>query len=502
MPPTGRYYGKTVRLDLDTPMQALKPKAATDLVMRPGKGKGNGTPPRRGTRKGPYPSPKKTPTKQRGVVSRMAANRMAPRGGSNVSLSTKAPEYSDAFGRVARATKRGKKDKYAVFSRRGVVFTTETRGIVQDKDCVYLGHADMPVAQVLKAYCYALIKSVLATLNIPVGQAQDAICVEGDAYRFILSFRGQTPVEGNLTGSPLQYGTELFQLIVNNNSSLGTVADALFSAIETNYLTVVQIKWLQVVRQVKIADAPVTYRSYTTDIYDLYTSKVKVYGESEFKMQNQSTAIGGTALSPTADRGTDVVNSNPVHGRIYQFKGQGVLPTKQTGQTSAWSPLFNQASYLWVPDARTGVMTNTATTLQSNVNDLSWSEPPPASVFRGVKKGGIVKIGVGQIQKSNLSSGVNMNITRFMNALKLNEGALGNITVNRNYQVRLGNSKYFAIEQYMQDVLIDAVDQQAKAGWCKIAFEHDFKIGAIVSLTRVRGTNTVLQKFIQNNPGL
>jgi len=153
---------------------------------------------------------------------------------------------------------------------------------------------------------------------------------------------------------------------------------------------------------------------------------------SHMKFQNRT-------VSSSASKSTDVVDTNPLYGRVYYGYGTGTIHNVDTAQ--------GQAQF--IGDKTTGIMTYDGTLV------TTLKEPPPPKQLTNIGYSKSAKMAPGEIQVSELKFIRAIALNKIISALKRQSSNPG---ADSNFLLTLGSFRLFALEKVMYDTSEEDID--------------------------------------------
>jgi len=369
--------------------------------------------PSRGPNKRRYAMPA-TPAKSPARGRTMSRDTSSSRS-SSVGKRKRYAGYARSAGKFKRATSRINTD--IMYLKHGMSATQEVHGVVEDPDCVFLGHS----AQVAPATIYNIVSSLFRKLFndcvkfecLSLTQEIPGLTFDNTSVRYKLVLLSKNANNNNITTT--------HTWISSDNSTLTSVTNdfnGFFKSYssgtgtyqnnnDANRLEPYKIQLYQL--DVGVSE---DFWNFQGEI-NLNQVMVHVKCVSSMKVQNRSLgANGGTQA--------DDVTNNPLIGKRYICNG--VPKTRDLH--------FQQ------------IVTNKGVKLlrAAQCDDSMYKEPPRFNHFVNIKKGAGVQLQPGEIKYSKLYFKKSMGLLTLLRYLHANEDSVGDITNN------VGPFELFALE--------------------------------------------------------
>jgi len=343
-----------------------------------------------------------------------ARRTMKPKKGGSYSKRARA---QSSKGRVGRYQGRFKKRRITrdIYNLKGLTSVTEVSGVVNDSDCVYVGHTCVALSAMLDTILSALLKTLLVKAGLQVDSVSmnlDSLVVTGveagpntlTAYGFrftLLCTQGDTDVITTFV-----YDTQIgntIKSIVGDISTGSAGSWATLRNVFVDYCTGGDLNNVRVRKPVKllfsvydVGTSPVQYKMVSE--LNLQNLILHLRVKSELKIQNRTVADN------TADTDAFDVANNPIVGWNYHFN---------TG-----SPRFkgNGPFLLEYMGSYTGVITQASADFEDSQNqyNINFKEPPIPNVFRNIEKAGKVRLDPGMIKSDHLFFERKVSLFKFL----------------------------------------------------------------------------------------
>jgi len=213
--------------------------------------------------------------------------------------------------------------KQSEYQKMGSVICLESGGVHDDPQCVYVG-AGTPVAEVFRAFCRTLLCAL-------VKRAGRSIVNWNDKFGIVTAHQLDITYISNSSSTQTQLTVPIAAGVPYQ-----TVATLLRTTIQAAFSEPAQCHWMNAILY-EFTDG--VTKPIVTAILPLQQLMLDLEVGITLNVQNQTP-------SDTANYATDVVNANPVKGRVYEIKGNYFEPKSisdrvdpVTGQQfeSAWA---------------------------------------------------------------------------------------------------------------------------------------------------------------------
>lgn len=349
---------------------------------------------------------------------------------------------SNSGGKVSAGTKTFKRDKAALFMKKGIVKTQEYSALVDEESCVWVGHSTRMPQEELKMMCYAIVKK-LYSMDSQIVTNFDRVPNTAVDSRIYLRFYEDS---STTTVTETFYQIAAIDTLLAVGNALSGLIIAQFNSGKSQF----QILSIELKKLIGAAYVP-----FAT--IDISSSKVHFWCKSDLKVQNRTTN--------EVDKDADVVDNVPLYGKSYEGKGNGMVLKGQRGVSHKPFTANENRGYI------EGVGSETAT-----------KEPPNGKAFMGVKKQGKLHFEPGQIKTSVLESEWSKSINAYiMECLRV--GAGWQLQEYRLYSQ--GKFRVMALEKMINtNVLVEV----------SVGYEVNQKYGCWIEV----GKNLVTQPLFQN----
>lgn len=266
----------------------------------------------------------------------------------------------------------------------------EFQGRAYDDNCVYIGHADVPV-EIAIYHCFlSVIRAVCKKKGLEITDVDTV---------FPYTVVGQTlALRFFIRNAPTQARVQwLSAILLGSSNSPASVAQTLTTAFLTLTQTSPQVVFDHVDLVTKLTESPDTYLETETVKMDLHTSKLHLKFTSQLKVQNRTKHLAAAADETEI---TTNVEAMPLMGKTYFGKSNGM-----------WTKDYNATAINLVADKGTGLIG-----AWGAVNTLL-QEPPKPSMFHNVQKCGGFKLEPGEIKTSYLSDQIHQSVSTFLQTI-------------------------------------------------------------------------------------
>ena len=263
--------------------------------------------------------------------------------------------YAGSFVRRRGRKKRigGKRVSLSKIKAKGIYQTTEIIGQVNDPDAVYIGYAAYSSPQILDNIATALVSLLFSKAGQRITNVNAIIpAISGTANDIVVQLVGDA--DANVAAQAFSSGSSGYATIILwLKGQLQTVA---IESTSDNALNILNVKKLILFMPVIAGTQTPQATVYLDDV------TVHVASWNELKLQNRSASYEGSSS-------TDVVNSNPLIGKIYDFERQPITA-------------IDHMKPLQVFDYESGVLLKRAAEF-SSVAEMK--EPPSGRIFNNTK---------------------------------------------------------------------------------------------------------------------
>lgn len=332
-------------------------------------------------------------------------------------------------GKAAKRFKKARRVKRSKYRKLGSEFRYEIGGVLEDNQCVYVGHSTTGGEHWIEMFCRNIVRDLYRMKGTEFASwEQDWI--DNMEWRIIYFL----DIDSTTSESVISFQN-------NDSTSFGTTYAALAQwmgreihdrfkadhAVDANIHKVPQFKEFLILNGVDVEA-----RIRAGDYYHTFCV------ESTLLLQNRSLATAST-VDPTRYLVNDVSN-NPLIGRQYIGKGAGFYPKRRE------DPQLNYQSFF--PDLTEGVIL--AESAHNMPDDTQ--KPVPGTYFKNCKKSSRVTLNPGAIKKHFLKTMLRMSCQRF-NARFLNAWltySLGTTPpIQKAIQLNVGNCAMFGLEKLL-----------------------------------------------------
>lgn len=306
------------------------------------------------------------------------------------------------FKKSSRKGYRRYKKRYTA-TRKGLLATFETGGIITDTDCVYIGHSTMPPNRIQYMMLHAIVKAVFNNMGIYPQSVDLALTntIIDDVFRLVIRANDEAgTVETNIDFTFLSVVSP--ETIVNALMNKVAFQDA------TNQVVFVRAEYFP-----HAANTDLPYKKII-----LTNAKLVINAKSSLKIQNRSIGEAG-------DEESTEVDNCPLTGKCYSGYGNG---TQYVNHNSALTPFIAHKTY--------GVLAKFS-------ENESTDEPPIPQHFSNVRGSSKVKLDPGEIKTTTL---VSKGVYPFY---RLGYSLFGDVSsgVVQYKKTNLGKFEFFGLER-------------------------------------------------------
>lgn len=311
-------------------------------------------------------------------------------------------------------------------SRKGVLATFETGGVISDSQCVYIGHNTFPPNRLQYMMLHSIVKSLFngmgiypTNINLPLTQTE-----AGDIFRITYRADSDPGTVESAFNIPFS-GANTPDELVTSVLSLVSFQNA------TNQIAFLRAEYFPISSNVNLS-----YRKLI-----LTNAKLVVKAKSALKIQNRS-------INEADEENRNEVDNVPLNGKSYEGTGNGAQYVDQNGTSI---PYIAHKTYGVLVKASPGA---------------SEDEPPIPQHFTNVNKSAKVQIEPGQLKTSVLYSSMTIPFYRLGFAL-FGDVSTGVVIYKKT---NLGKFRFFAMERM--------IHAQSEVPDLTCAFEHNLEISS------------------------
>lgn len=358
-------------------------------------------------------TPRKTPRKRSKQAGKQAAKtktKTKKSSSTGFRSRTTTGMSSGFFRKGGRKSKRPYKNRY-IASRKGVLATFEVGGVVNDPNCVYVGHTTCPPNRLRYMMLHAIVKAVMAPLgNYPESVTSAfPLVIAGDIFQIAYK-----PNSEPLTG--ILFFTFTF-------GSTGDTPDTVVNSIMLAALFLALTNQVEFLRAEYIPHTTNTRMKYYRVL--LSNAKLTITSKSSFKVQNRS-------ISDILDEDSDAVDNVPLYGKSYFGTGNG---TQNQRDQAGFRPFIAHNLH--------GIISRAAS------SSLAVQEPPNPYTFSNVKSTSKIHLDPGQIKTSVLYYKAKIPFYRLLPAM------FGDVTDPIFKKTNIGKFSLFALERMIHALTTD-----------------------------------------------
>lgn len=293
--------------------------------------------------------------------------------------------YTGKFKRAKRVTRRIE-TALTSYSSSGYVLHKEVFGSVSDPHCIYLGHTTFNINEIAEVVGKALLRKLFRKGGFNPDTPEQEI--PGEDYNNSTGYRIEM-----ITKTPAGVST-VFTYTLGNDQNINTIYNS-WATLSNTLLSAMSGTATNKIERIAL------YTADDTGAGNLYRFKTELNMQREVvqiavtsKMVIQNRTLGAAATTGDADR----TDNQPLQGTRYQFVG-GAPKTK--GMGNAVMDSVNQNSLTTTPSPVQPIMTYRSQELPI---PRLFQTPPPVKWFGNVTKSSKVKLQVGEIKTSYITS--------------------------------------------------------------------------------------------------
>lgn len=322
--------------------------------------------------------------------------------------------------------------KTSQYSKTGFVQDWTVGGRIQDADCVYVGHTDMPCDTTFYNVCIALVRSVLRMVQLDI-ESQESVIPFITAGRYIvLQWIDSTNV--------------VQQATFDTQTAAGTTVRDVGEQIYIHLRNQIFNDAKRTYTRLMLAES--TDNTGATRItLNLNSAIVSVCNTSYLKVQNstQSSTAGA------GNNDSDDINAVPLEGFSYFGRGNftGLKPYAiLTKGSVATSDIPGEIT----SDTDRGLMVfrqPNASPFIHYPTTQPYKNPPPADQMKNCTRSAYAVLEPGNIKTDKLETSVKMPFNRFLQSIYISgwASAVSPVTSGQFNRSRLGHFKLFALEK-------------------------------------------------------
>lgn len=329
-------------------------------------------------------------------------------GGSSAAGGRKRGRGGTYVGKFRKPSKKAVSSALSMKAAKGFVHTSEVSGQLDDPNCVYLVHMALDPTQVIQMIVQVLIRKLLVRHGMDVGSVNQEVAVSdpnnsaGMQIRLIAS--------NNEPGSEAsQFSLQTYDTVDNRTiSQIAAIFVDNFMQYSSGYTTTQTTgnasNNLELFSfQLYLLQAGVWVRSMSE--IKFHEETVHVYGKSVMKVQNRTQNGSGTDDA-------DYVNSNPLTGKIYEFKG---VP----------KPKVDGMFALTAVPLRGGVKVIRAAEFTNPIVTTSMKEPPMPKIFNNCIGASKVTLNPGNVKSMSVRTSIKKKLLPFLKQIRYQAGVSG-----------------------------------------------------------------------------
>lgn len=285
-----------------------------------------------------------------------------------------------------------------VYASKGVSYTDEINGTVDDPDCVYIVHNAISSFNCVIYAVQSLIRKLFEKGGLVIASVEDILPN--------IAFDNSVNYKINLLG--IQTDTGVVSVLSTYNTgttdTVKSIAATFLTTIMTyssGHTTIIGVgnsnNILELIKfELYNSDFNVTQGFQYKCALDLRDEHVHVKAVSDLKVQNRTLAFGGSSDS------TDISN-NPLQGRVYDFSG--------TPRTRLNVKLLEDVQ------VASGVQL-----IRGAEVGVNFKEPPIPKTFWNCKKSAPIRIQPGDIKKTTITYSESKPFLKWLRGLRLQYG--------------------------------------------------------------------------------
>lgn len=381
------------------------------------------------------------------VRARQAARKLQARMARKANLTKGGAPTSKSRGFLkvnSNITKYGIQSKIA---KKGVLYRLEAGNTITPKLCGYVGHCTMPYSVVMKHVWRAIVKAIVAKCGVAIQDfadvfTQDFVVATSVTIRFRFNYDPNNQSSYTYTTA----GGETYEDVAIYFSDYMASKGPDFQLISIELLVPGDRKV-----EIILTDATV--------MFDV---------KSTLKIQNRSK-------NAIENNEADDVDNVPLYGKSYEAWTSGLRYFHEPTGTYK----------RFVANNDNGIMDLSVNA--NGVGDGIFAEPPPPTLFVGVKKYGKVHLDPGEIKTSVLTERFSISLDRYFGkTLGVDPSAV--LKIRRD----IGKCRLFALEKMLE---VNTGPEQTITEM-NIAYEHDYKLGVMITYKNPVRTTTVIQDVL------
>lgn len=366
-----------------------------------------------------------------------------------------AGRYSGKF-RKPKKTK-----KMSMAKKLGVVLSQEIYGKVDDPDMVVVGQHTFPKGQIAKALAYSILrKAIKKAIGFDATDIEQEIPFTdyNDAQKGRVKFVYKDPTDGTIKTASFD--------VVNNDTISSCASKACSGDFTVNFITQLEnlmtegtTESIYDLQRVIVSNITASTAIVLCDL-NMLNEVVKVSVGTNIKMQNRTLA------SSAADASTDRVDTQPIKGRLLQFKG-----VPQPLNMHEKSGLYN------------GVMNAGSVVLIRGAELDGGSEPRVKQDFSNCYRSSSISLQPGEIKSTKIGQ---KHAAYFNNLMKY-------------IRHRGNNSLYTSHKGYCQLAFFEEVLNSGSSNKITINYEQQLYISSYLITGKGSPINTEHNQAEQNN---
>lgn len=303
---------------------------------------------------------------------------------------------TNTTGRYVGRLRRGWRKPYVKNLQKGVEYTMENRGTIDDANAVYVGHSIASMI-VVKVVARAIVKAIFLKAGIDITDFDNVVPMSAtNKYRFFHKYIKDVT-------STSTYVTDAYDIVSGN--TFNQVADNFvdrWEAAVTDGTPTSEGPW-QIMRIVEFGLLSGTGEPYEALMARIDGSALYINFDFVSTLQAQNQTLGANGAD-TNDELTTNIENNPLKGKVYKSR------KASNGLTTKWKPNTSTPGFTnLIADKDTGLITQTATDLSDDL----YKKPPQGFFFNSTAQANCM-LQPGQIKHDTIKFSRKMYVDRFM----------------------------------------------------------------------------------------
>lgn len=352
------------------------------------------------------------------------------------------------FNRKKRKYRKTSKKSRYLAKTHGYEYTVETYGKINDPNCVYLKHSTHYVEMLAKTICGAMIRKIFSMAGYQLGDSDQVLSTAGPGstdggWRLIYSYMDP----GNQSATQLPIFTSA------GGVSLDTILDT-WTALTDHYQSLlingIQVSPLSLTLQME--DQGAISSAYRTECQLLLQNEVlNVQVWSHLRVQNRT-------LNPSGTNDVEVVDNQPLTGKLYTFKHADprVAFSTYTPSSATTDQPIN------------GIHTKGIEGVRGASLPVKYQEPPAKSKFQNCVSVVPVQLPVGDTKECKFGHKFTGKFQGLMERLRPERGFITNADIGKTF-LTLGKSQMLAFEETIKTANTQPIT---------VGYERQYTVGA------------------------